>query len=240
MDRHPYQMLCVPWAQRHHCEGEKALLGNKHLSCANWSVKCTNCRGGGDVSAGVTALGLGAMSSPGISYRPFTPSPPSLAICWGAQWQLLFTGCLPHFLIFILTGHHKATGSVSPPLPMSLLRGGSGKISSEHLDHLFRVWAANQIAHICVPGSFPHASSLSAWMLTMEGTSSLAQRASSLANTNATWRSFCEQCESAKCMINRACQGGFIAEKCSSWSQALLWLWLFSIMGVDSALLAAI
>lgn len=48
--------------------------GNKHLSCANWSVKCTNCWGEGDVSAGVTALGLGAMSGPGISW--VTPPPP--------------------------------------------------------------------------------------------------------------------------------------------------------------------
>lgn len=45
MDRYPYQMLCVPWAQRHHCEAKKPVQENKHLSCANWSVKCTNCRG---------------------------------------------------------------------------------------------------------------------------------------------------------------------------------------------------
>jgi len=69
-------MPCVPWAQRHHCEGEKPVRGNKHLSCANWSVKCTNCGGEGDVSAGVTALGLGTMSGPGISCGAPPPSPP--------------------------------------------------------------------------------------------------------------------------------------------------------------------
>lgn len=144
--------------------------------------------------------------------NPHPPTPlqptPSPAACRGAQWQLLFTGCLPHFLIFILAGHHRATGGVlHPPPPVSSLRGGSGKtISGEHLDHLFRAPGVSrepncphlcagvlssrlslQVGHECEPGKVHQAG---------------CQKASSQTNTNATRRSFCEQCESAKCMIN--------------------------------------
>lgn len=105
---------------------------------------------------------------------------------------------------------------VAPPF-VSSLRGGNGKIiSGEHLDHLFRApgvsrkpnypdlcagvvssCLALQVGHECEP-----------WKVHQAG----CQRASSQTNTNATWRSSCEQCESAKCMINWACQGA-------------LWLW---------------
>lgn len=64
----------------HHCKRGKPLRGNKHLSCANWSVKCTNCGGEGDVSAGVTALGPGAMSGPGISCGAHPPPSPPPAL----------------------------------------------------------------------------------------------------------------------------------------------------------------
>lgn len=80
------------------------------------------------------------------------PSPPAHR---GAQWQLLFTGCLPHFHIFILAGLRGATGLRRPPLPplVSLLRGGSGKtISGEHLDHLFRAPGVSRkpnCPHLC-------------------------------------------------------------------------------------------
>ncbi len=128
-----------------------------------------------------------------------TPPPQPTAsptACRGAQWQLLFTGYLPHFLIFILAGHHRATGGVLPPL-MSLLRGGSGKtISGEYLDHLFRAPGVSrkpncphlfarvlssrlslQVGHEC-----------ELWKVHQAG----CQRASSQTNTNATRRSFCE------------------------------------------------
>lgn len=145
-----------------------------------------------------------------LAYHTEAPPPiqptPGPAACRGGRWQLLFTGCLPHFLIFILAGHHRATGGVLPP-PVPSLRGGSGKtISGEHLDHLFSALGVSrkpncphlcagvlssrlspQVGHECEP-----------WKVHQAG----CQRASSQTNTNATRRSFCEQCESAKCMIN--------------------------------------
>lgn len=49
----------APWALGHRCKATKPVSGNKHLSCANWSVKCTNCRGEDDVSVGGDSSGCG-------------------------------------------------------------------------------------------------------------------------------------------------------------------------------------
>lgn len=227
VDRHPYQMLCVPWAQRHHCKGQKPVWGNKHLSCANWSVKCTNCGGEVDVSAGVTALGLGAMSGPGMSWgtpspppppHPPTSRPPSLSPAMLAKG---YNGNY-YLLDVCLISSYSAWLAITEPQgvychPPSLLRGGSGKIISvEHLDHLFRAPGVSHkpncpplctgffslhlslpVAHECVPWKVHQAR---------------CQKASSKTNTNASWRSSCEKCESAKCMINWAYRGA-------------LWLW---------------
>lgn len=60
-----------PWALGHRCKATKPVSGNKHLSCANWSVKCTNCRGEDDVSAGrggEIAPVVGSVSAPTISW----------------------------------------------------------------------------------------------------------------------------------------------------------------------------
>lgn len=61
------------------------------------------------------------------------------------------------------------------------------------------------------------------------------QKAYPHSNTNPTRRSLFELCESAKCMINCVCQGGFMAENGYSWSHGL---WLFQIIGFDNVLLA--
>lgn len=137
MDRHPYQMPCVPWAQRHHCEREKLVRGNKHLSCANWSVKCTNCGGEGDVSAGVTALGLGAMSGPGISWGAPLPLPsspplaPPLAEGHNGNYYLLDVCLISSYSSWLaITGPQ---GCVAPPCVIA-----EGQQWQNHLWRAFR------------------------------------------------------------------------------------------------------
>lgn len=132
-------------------EASLPVRGNKHLSCANSSVKCTNCGGEADVSAGVTALGLEAMSEPGISCSapptpnastpPFSPSwTPALAEGHSGNYYLLDV-CLisSHSSRWPSQGHG---GMCWPPpslLVSSPVRVHSGKIiSDQHLDHLFR------------------------------------------------------------------------------------------------------
>lgn len=61
----------------------------------------------------------------GLAYHAESPIPPPSTIassptptsaCWEAKWQLLFTRCLPHFLVFILAGLHGAKGGGMLPL----------------------------------------------------------------------------------------------------------------------------
>lgn len=129
MDRHQYQMPCVPGAQGHHCKGKKPALGNKHLSCANWSVKCTNCGGEGDVSAGVTALGLGAMSGPGISCRvPHSSSlhhslqlNPNPCLLRGTMATIIYwmSASFPHIhLGWLPRGPQGNVAPLTPPTPL--------------------------------------------------------------------------------------------------------------------------
>lgn len=246
VDRHPYQMPCVPSAQRHHCKGKKPVRGNKHLSRANWSVKCTNCGGEGDVSAGVTALGLGAMSGPGISWEA-SPSPQAHSrphhLLRGTMATIIYwmSASFPHIHPGWTTQGHR--GWHSPPCVITEGQQWQNNLC-EHLDHLFRALGVRlkpNSPHLCAAVrslrlSLQVGHECKQWKVHQAG----CQRTSSQTNTNTTWRSFCEQCESEKCMINWACQGGFMAVKFCGWSQALLWLWLFGIMGVDSVLLAAI
>lgn len=88
------------------------VLENKHLSCAKPSVKCRNC-----------------------GVRPLFPQAFvwQCGRSWGASWQLLFTGRLPHFPQFSLAALHALRGwnhSVSRL---------QGKKDDKHLDHLFKL-----------------------------------------------------------------------------------------------------
>lgn len=151
VERHPYQMLCALGSEAS-LQGGKPVRGNKHLSCANWSVKCTNCRGEGDVSAGVTALGLGAMSGPGISW--VAPPPPSSPFT-GPTHAKGHNG--NYYLLAVCLISSYSYWLVAPPQPtplVSSLRGGSGKIiSGKHLDHLFKAPGNSRkpnCPHLCV------------------------------------------------------------------------------------------
>lgn len=212
------------------CKATKPVSRNKHLSCANWSVKCTNCWGEDDVSAGEIAPVVGSVSGPTISwsvhwhththtYHPHRYTP-GYSSCRQPQWQLLFTGCLPHLLLFILAGYPRLKGVCGPLSLMSLLRGSSGKIiSDKHLDHLFTTPNSPQL--YCGPGPFR-----CKWWG--------CQMVSLRRNTNATRSALCELCESVKCWINWVCQGDY--DCCWSWA---FWpRWVRSI--ADKVSLAAI
>ena len=248
MDRHPYQMPCVPWAQRHHCEGKSQYgeISTCHVPTEVLSAQIVEARvmfpQGWQLWVWVPCQALAYHA--GLPLPRLPPRPPwalPLAEGHNGNYYLLDVCLISSYSSWLAI---TVPGGLCPPL-VSSLRGGSGKtISGEHLDHLFRAPGVSRkpnCPHLC--GSvFPSFLSLQVghecepWKVHRAG----CQRGSPQTNTNATWRSSCEQCESAKCMINWACQGGFMAVKHCGWSQALLWLWLFRIMGVDSVLLAAI
>lgn len=167
-------------------EASLPVRGNKHLSCANSSVKCTNCGGEADVSAGVTALGLEAMSEPGISCSapptpnastpPFSPSwTPALAEGHSGNYYLLDV-CLisSHSSRWPSQGHG---GMCWPPPPTPCVITSEGPQWQNNLWPTFRsfiqrarcqprtklpTFMRQDVPFVPLPSGWP-------WMRTMEG-----------------------------------------------------------------------
>ena len=102
----------------------------------------------------MTALGLGAMSGPGISCRASrSPAahPQPCRLLRGTMATIIYwmSASFPHIHPGWPSQGHR--GCAAPPV--SSLRGGSGKIiSGEHLDHLFRAPGVSRkpnCPHLC-------------------------------------------------------------------------------------------
>lgn len=114
----------APWALGHRCKATKPVSGNKHLSWANWSVKCTNCRGEHDVSAGEIAAVVGSVLGPTISWSLHSHAHISLP-SFDSWVQLMPTATVATVIYWLSASFapihpgwlSQAKGGVCPPKP---------------------------------------------------------------------------------------------------------------------------